>query len=198
MRASTAVVALRLTLALPVAVVMGTPANAQQIRSVLPSAPARQVASVRDTITTSYTVSGVQVIHRQGTANLVVVNLYLLGGVRNSTPETAGVEPFYLAVSEQGTERHSKDALRRAMARTGSSTALDASDDWTLFGIRTTTEVLDSVWGIFTDRLLRPRLDPAEIDFIRNQALSGLTQVNEHPEPLLARSVDRIAWRGHP
>lgn len=180
-----------------VAMLLAVPAGAQQVRNVLPGGPG-QAAAARDTSTTSYIVSGVQVIHRQGTANLVVVNLYLLGGVRNATAETAGVEPFYLAVSEQGTERHSKDALRRAMARTGSSAALDASDDWTLFGIRTTTEVLDSVWGVFADRLLHPRLDPSEIDFIRNQALSGLIQVNEHPEPLLERAADSIAFRGHP
>ncbi len=181
-----------------VAMVLAIPAEAQQMRTALPAGSAKHAAASRDTFTTSYSVSGVQVIHRQGTANLVVLNLYLLGGVRNATPETAGVEPFYLAVSEQGTERHSKDALRRAMARTGSFTTLDASDDWTLFSIRATTEVLDSVWGVFTDRLLRPRLDPVEIDFVRNQALSGLVQVTEHPEPLLARMVDSIAFRGHP
>lgn len=182
------------------AVGLGLPAGAQQRSSTLPSSdrPAATTASRVDTSTTSYTISGIQVIQRQGTANLVAVNLYLLGGVRNVTAETSGIEPFYLAVSEQGTERYPKDALRRAMARTGSSTVLDASDDWTLFGLRTTTEGLDSVWNIFADRLLQPRLDPSEIDLIRNQALSGLRQVNEHPDPLLARAADSIAFRGHP
>jgi len=125
------------------------------------------------------------------------MNLYLLGGVRNATPETAGYEPMYLAVSEQGTERYPKDALRRAMARTGSAIAIDASEDWTLFGIRTTTEVLDSVWSIFTDRLLRPRLEPSEVAFVRNQALNALRQLNESPDALLARVADSIAFRGH-
>lgn len=174
------------------------PAGTQQVRSTLPSAAVQPGFVATDTSTTSYNVNGIQVIHRRGTANLVVVNLYLLGGVRNATRETAGAEPFYLAVSEQGTERYPKDALRRAMARTGSSITLDASDDWTLFGIRTTTEVLDSVWNVFADRLLHPRLDSTEIDFIRNQVLSGLRQVNEHPDPLIERSVDSIAFRGHP
>jgi zinc protease len=177
---------------------MAVPAGAQQVRSTIPSGAAQQVLAANDTSTTSYSLNGIQVIHRQGTANLVVVNLYLLGGVRNATRETAGTEPFYLAASEQGTERYPKDVLRRSMARTGSSITLDANDDWTLFGIRTTTEVLDSVWNIFADRLLRPRLDPTEIDFIRNQALSGLRQVDEHPDPLIERSVDSIAFRGHP
>ncbi len=187
------------TLLLPM--MLGAPrAGAQQVKtSLVPGrvpVPARSATDT--TITNSYLVNGVRVIQRSGAANLVVVNLYLLGGVRNATPETAGVEPFYLAVSEQGTAKYPKDALRRAMARTGSAVALDASDDWTMFGIRTTTAELDSVWDIFADRLLHPRLDPAEIDFIRNQALIGLKQVNEHPDPLLARAVDSIAFRGHP
>ena len=176
------------------------PAAAQRINPTLPSAqrPAPATALHTDTSTTSYSINGIRVIHRAGAANLVVMNLYLLGGVRNATPETAGLEPIYLAISEQGTERYPKDALRRAMARTGSAIALDANDDWTLFGIRTTTEELDSVWNIFTDRLMRPRLDPAEIDFVRNQMLSALRQLNESPDALLARVADSVAFRGHP
>jgi len=186
------------TSSLVVALVVAVSAGAQQVRNTLPTGAAQQAFAAADTSTTSFRTSGIQVIHRQGTANLVVMNLYLLGGVRNATPATAGMEPFYMAVSEQGTDRYPKDALRRAMARTGSSIALDASEDWTLYGIRATTEVLDSVWNIFTDRLLHPRLEPAEIDFVRNQALTGLRQVNEHPESLIERTVDSIAFLGHP
>ncbi|MBW7932365.1 MAG: insulinase family protein [Gemmatimonadaceae bacterium] len=187
----------RLLLALAVC---AAPAAAQRISPTLPSAtrPVQPAAVHLDTSTTSYTIDGIRVIHRAGAANLVVMNLYLLGGVRNATPETAGLEPMYLAVSEQGTERYPKDALRRAMARTGSGIALDATDDWTLFGIRTTTEELDSVWNIFTDRLMRPRLEPSEIDFVRNQMLSALRQLNENPDALLSRVADSVAFREHP
>ncbi len=179
---------------------LAAPAAAQRISPTLPMAqrPASVTAVHADTSTSSYTIAGIPVIHRAGAANLVVMNLYLLGGVRNATPETAGVEPMYLAVSEQGTERYPKDALRRAMARTGSAIALDANDDWTLFGIRTTTEELDSVWSIFSDRLMHPRLEPAEIDFVRHQMLSALRQLNESPDALLNRVTDSVAYRGHP
>ncbi|MHB1097432.1 MAG: M16 family metallopeptidase [Gemmatimonadaceae bacterium] len=189
----------RLALLLAAVAAGALPAGAQRISPTLPTQQRPPAATNvhPDTSTTSYMVNGVRVIHRAGAANLVVMNLYLLGGVRNATPETAGLEPMYLAVSEQGTERYPKDALRRAMARTGSAIALDASEDWTLFGIRATTEVLDSVWSIFTDRLLRPRLDPSEIDFVRNQALSGLRQLNESPDALLGRVADSVAFRGH-
>lgn len=194
---------MRATLAVALAA-LTVPAAGQRIIPSLPSSrpPAASAPSSHavpaDTSTTSYTIDGIQVIHRSGAANLVVMNLYLLGGVRNATPETAGAEPFYLVASEQGTERYPKDALRRAMARTGSSVAIDAGEDWTLFGVRATTEALDSVWSIFTDRLLRPRLEAAEIDFVRNQALSGVRQVRENPDALLARAVDSLAFSGHP
>lgn len=179
---------------------LSAPATAQRVRPTLPSAPRPAPVTVAkvDSLTESYTIDGIKVIHRPGAANLVVMNLYLLGGVRNATPETAGLEPMYLAISEQGTARYPKDALRRAMARTGSGIALDASEDWTLFGVRATTEVLDSVWNIFTDRLLHPRLDPAEIEFVRAQVLSGLRQLDESPDALLARVADSVAFQGHP
>lgn len=180
--------------------VLAAPTYAQRVNPSLPL-PARVAPKTTlhsDTSTTSYTVDGIRVIHRSGTANLVVMNLYLLGGVRNATPETVGCEPMYLAVSEQGTERYPKEALRRAMARTGSAIALDATDDWTLFGIRSTTEELDSVWNIFTDRLMNPRLEPREIGFVRNQMLSALRQLNESPDAQLARTADSVAFREHP
>jgi zinc protease len=182
------------------AMLSAAPAIAQRINPTLPSAQRPTPVAVvhPDTSTTSYAINGVQVIHRAGAANLVVMNLYLLGGVRNATPETAGSEPMYLAISEQGTDRYPKDVLRRAMARTGSAIALDANEDWTLFGIRATTEVLDSVWSIFTDRLMHPRLEPPEIDFVRNQALSAMRQLNESPDALLSRVADSVAFRGHP
>ena len=56
----------------------------------------------RDTATSSYTVNGVRVIQRRTNTNIVVANLYLLGGVRQATARTAGIESFLLAVSERG------------------------------------------------------------------------------------------------
>ena len=69
-------------------------------------------------LTTSFEVSGVRVILRQNAANNVVAaNLYLLGGARQVTPANAGIEPILLDVSERGTARYAKNALRRAMSR---------------------------------------------------------------------------------
>ena len=59
-------------------------------------------------------------ILRQNNANNVVAaNLYLLGGARQVTAANAGIEPILLEVSERGTQRYPKNALRRADVAAG-------------------------------------------------------------------------------
>jgi zinc protease len=151
-----------------------------------------------DTGTVRFDVDGVRVIHRQTNNNLVVANLYLLGGVQLATPRTAGLETMLLEVSERGTQRYPGDRLRRAMARTGSEIGVIAHPDWTIFGLRTTTDQLDSTWSIYTDRLLRPTLLPADIEFIRDIRASGLDQRVDSPDALLEYLADSVAFAGQP
>jgi zinc protease len=152
----------------------------------------------RDSATTSYTVSGVRVIQRRTNTGIVVANLYLLGGVRQATERTAGIEAFLLAVSERGTQRYPKNVLRRAMARTGSEIVIQPHEDWTLVGVRTTTQELDSTWAIFADRLMHPALDSADVEFVRDQLVSGLRQRFDSPDATLDYLADSIAYAGHP
>ena len=91
------------------------------------------IALAMASVTTSFNVSGVQVILRQNNANNVVAaNLYLLGGARQVTAGNAGIEPILLDVSERGTQRYPKNALRRAMSRLGSEIVVAPSADWTM------------------------------------------------------------------
>lgn len=157
------------------------------------------VALAFSTLTTGFDVSGVQVILRQSTANNVVAaNLYLLGGTRQITPGNAGIEPLLLEASDRGTKKYPRAVLRRKMSALGSDIVTTASDDWTMFGIRTTTEVLDSTWAIFADRLMEPTLDPADIGLIRSQFLSGIRQRRDDPDALAEFLADSIAFSGHP
>jgi zinc protease len=152
----------------------------------------------RDTATTSYEVSGVKVIQRRTNTSNVVANLYLLGGVRQLTAQNAGIEALLLGVTERGTAKYPLAVLRRAMARTGSDIAIAPNDDWTLVGVRTTTDELDSTWSIFADRLMHPTLDAAEFEFIRKQLLSGLRQRDDSPDATLDYLADSISYAGQP
>jgi zinc protease len=157
------------------------------------------VALALSTITTSFDVGGVKVILRQISGNdVVAANLYLLGGTRQVTPATAGIEPFLLEVSERGTEKYSRDRLRRTMARLGTDIVVSPSHDWTVFGIRSTREVFDSTWSIFADRLSHPTLANSEINLVRNQFLSAVRQRRDDPDASAEVLADSIAFVGHP
>ena len=84
------------------------------------------------------------------------------------------------------------------MSALGSEIVTEPSDDWTMFGIRATTEVLDSTWAIFADRLMSPTLDPADVSLIKTQFLSGIQQRRDDPDALAEFLADSIAFSGHP
>ncbi len=157
------------------------------------------IALAMTTLTSSFDVSGVKVILRESNANNVVAaNLYLLGGARQVTASNAGIEALLLEVSERGTKNYPKATLRRKMSRLGSEIATVPSDDWTMFGIRATTEVFDSTWAIFADRLMNPTLDPEDVSLIKTQFISGINQRRDDPDALAEYLADSIAFAGHP
>ena len=154
------------------------------------------VGAQSDTATVTYVVSGVRVIQRKTTASIVVANLYLLGGVRQMTPKTAGIENFLLAVSELGTQKYPKALMRSALARTGSEIPVAPGEDWTLVSVHTTTSELDSTWSIFAERIMHPSLDSADVEFVRDQMVSGVRQRADSPEATLDYLSDSIAYAG--
>lgn len=148
--------------------------------------------------TSSFDVDGVQVILRSNPANNVVAaNLYLLGGPRHAGAN-AGIEPILLDVSERGTLHYPKAVLRKKMANLGSEMVVRPTVEWTMFGIRTSSEVFDSTWSIFADRVMYPAISPAEVEVVKAQYRLGLTQQNDDPDALASRLADSIAFAGHP
>lgn len=157
------------------------------------------VALALSTATNSFDVDGIKVILRESDANNVVAaNLYLLGGARQITASNAGIEPFLLEVSDRGTKKYPRAILRRKMSRLGSEINTGATDDWTMFGLHATTEVLDSTWAIFADRVMAPTLAPEDISLIKTQFILGIRQRRDDPDALAEYLADSMAFSGHP
>lgn len=155
-------------------------------------------AAPPDDNTVAFEVEGIRVILRETDNNIVAANLYLLGGARQLTPQNAGVELLLLDASERGTRSYPKEVLRRKMSRLGTDIVIDAEKDWTMLGIRSTTDVFDSTWAIFADRLMHPLLQPAEVDIVRGQLLSAISQRRDDPDALARYLADSIAFAAHP
>jgi zinc protease len=84
------------------------------------------------------------------------------------------------------------------MSRLGSEINNVPTDDWTMFGVHATTEVLDSTWAIFADRVMQPTLDPDEVALIKSQFISGIRQRRDDPDALAEYLADSMVSSGHP
>jgi zinc protease len=157
------------------------------------------ITSPTDTLTSKFEVAGIPVILRRVSANNVVAaNLYLLGGTRQLATRTQGIETLLLEASERGTAKYPRDVLRTKMARLGSVIGVGANADWTTISLRATTTGLDSTWAILADRVMAPRLDPAEVELVREQFVTATRQRKDSPDALLDYLADSIAFSGHP
>ena len=195
-------------------VVMAASALSGQAAGKRPAAPAKApnnaapakavelspaVTSPTDTLTSKFDVAGIPVILRRVSANNVVAaNLYLLGGTRQLTTANQGIETLLLEASERGTAKYPRDVLRTKMARLGSAIGVGANADWTTISLRATTTGLDSTWAILADRVMAPRLDPAEVELVREQFVTATRQRKDSPDALLDYLADSIAFSGHP
>jgi zinc protease len=152
-----------------------------------------------DTATVEFTTRGVRVILRRNAANdVVAANLYLLGGVRQSTADNAGIEALLLAASERGTTRFPGDRARLAAEALGSTFVIEPSPDWTMFGFRALRATLDSTWMLFADRVMAPTLDPQAVELIRAQLLAETRSRRDSPDALVSFLADSLAFAGHP
>jgi zinc protease len=159
----------------------------------------RTKAPLHDSLTTTYEVGGIRIIHRLTPANdVVAANVYLLGGVRQINDDNAGIEPLLLEVSDRGTREYAGDKVRTMLSRLGSTIVVDPETDWTIFGLRATREGFDSTWSVLTSRLMHPTLDSGQVKLVREQLVAAVRQRGDNPDALVSFIADTFAFSGHP
>lgn len=173
-------------------------AAAAPAHRVAPPAAARVMAGV-DTTLASYYVDSVHVIQQvmPGTA-AISVNVYLLGGSRQLTPATQGMEAMLVTASKLGTKAHPDTAWRAAWAMTGSVTDSDIGADWTMLGFRTIAEVFDASWDLAAERLTSPVFSAEAVTNARTRWTSALRQRRNSPTGEIYSVADSVTFLNHP
>jgi len=152
-----------------------------------------------DTLTTSYVASGIRVIQRSSPAHdVVAMRLYLLGGTRQLTERTAGIEPLLLRAGAYGTEQFPGDEARRALARTGAITVLEPELDWTVVGFTVLGGDLDAAWRVFADRIMHPTLAEPDVAQARARLLSEAHRRYTEPDERLHALAMQALFADHP
>lgn len=170
-------------------------------RGVTPVAlPAAALADTgRDTATVAYEVAGIKVIQRLNPkTDVVTARVYLLGGTRQLTSATEGIEVFLLEASAHGTGAFPGDTATLAMARTGSRVFLDADADWTVFGFIGLAREFRASWTVLADRLMHPTLSDEAIDRARRELLGIARRRYTAPDARLQVLAAQARFEGHP
>ena len=153
-----------------------------------------QAASV-----TEFEVNGLKVIlRRRASAPTVSVGLFLRGGVRNLTDKTAGLENLMLMSAIEAGQNFPRQTVRRELARTGSTIGASAGSDFSVISLASTRENFDRMWKLFADVTMKPTFDPADVNRIRDQIVTGLREQETVPDSALDTLEDKIIYAGHP
>lgn len=158
-------------------------------------------ASLQDQIAlvSEFDVNGLKVIlkSRPNTAT-VSAGLFVRGGARNLTAETAGIESFTLEAATEGSRKYPREILRRETSRTGGGIGASSGNDFSALSLATTRRDFDKMWDIFTDVALNPAFAPEDVERVRSRILTGLREQETDNDNFLNVLQDRIIYANHP
>jgi predicted Zn-dependent peptidase len=178
----------------------GAPANDVRPPTAAASrARAGQEISESARLVTEFEVNGLKVLvkRREGSQS-IVAGLFLRGGSRNVTAETAGVEALMLDVATESSASFPRERMRRELSRTGTSMSYGINYDYSAFTLGSTRQHFDRAWEVFTDAALRPSFAPEDFARIKNRLIVGLSGVEDTPDSYLNVLQSRVAFAGHP
>jgi zinc protease len=130
--------------------------------------------------------------------DVVAVRIYLLGGTRQLTLATAGIEPLLLRASNYGTAHYKDAEVERAMARTGSRVMINAGADWTAFGFVGLAGEFATSWRVLADRVGAPTLSEYGVEQARNQLLGEMRLRCAGPDERIRLLAMRSRFGQHP
>lgn len=152
-----------------------------------------------DTLTAAYDVAGVHVLHRiQSASPIVAVRLYLLGGCRQLTAHTAGIEALLLEASARGTAQFPGRDVQRAMQRTGAAFSVEPELDWTVVGFTGLVDDLDAAWSVLADRIAHPTLSDTAVALARARLQTEARRRYTEPDARIQVIAMRGLFPDHP
>jgi zinc protease len=150
-------------------------------------------------LVTEFEVNGLKVlVKRRESAPTVSAGLFIRGGARNITDKNAGIENLMLSTLTEGSKKFPRETIRRELSRTGSSISSSVGSDYSVVSLGATRANFDRTWEIFTDILLNPAFETADIERVREQILSGLREREISPDSFLQVMQERVIYANHP
>lgn len=99
---------------------------------------------------------------------------------------------------DEGTGNLSAIDVNAAFARIGAHLETDVSADATMFTVTALAKFARQALSLFADCVIRPRLDVADFDRIRELRLTRLMQIRDLPSAIADRAFMQVVYGTHP
>lgn len=139
---------------------------------------------------------GVWTIRRTSTP-VVAVLLLVECGTAHDPPAQQGLTGLMADLLDEGAGDRDAIALAEAFAGLGSHLELEVGPDVTTFGLTAIARHFDAVVDLLGDVILRPRLEAADFERVRDLRLNRLRQLSRSPGSAAHRAFLEAVFTGH-
>ena len=109
-----------------------------------------------------------------------------------------GLAAMTADMMDEGTGNLSAIDVNAAFARLGAHLDTDVSADATIFTLTTLAKFARQALSLLADCVIRPRLDVADFDRIRQLRLTRLVQIRDMPSAIADRAFMQVVYGTHP
>jgi len=128
----------------------------------------------------------------------VSIGVWVKVGSRNEPAERAGVSHFIEHLLFKGTQSRSAEEIAQAIDSVGGTLDAFTSRENTCLYAKVLGQDVPLAMDLLSDLLLRPRLDPADIEKERRVVLEEIKMVEDDPDDLIHDLFAMQLWRDHP
>ncbi len=152
-----------------------------------------------DNVTVAYE-NGIRIIVKNvPSAELVAMQLYILGGARFRTKQNAGVEALALRTAVTGgTMDIDKDAFAKKLSELGSVMGASSSHGYSVIAAKALTEAFATTFELMSSAFLTPAMPQTEVALHRERMLVGIRRRDVTPDGRLHLLVIKAMYSGHP
>lgn len=129
---------------------------------------------------------------------LVSVRFAIRSAGSRSDGDLPGLAAFAADLLDEGAGPRSAIELPEELERLGADLSVHASADHGQITLDTMAETLEPALAIAADVLLRPRLDPADFERVKQERLADLALRGDQPRQIAALVFERVLYGAHP
>jgi zinc protease len=134
----------------------------------------------------------------QNSLPVLSASLVSRAGSENNTPAKAGLASLTAQVMGEATTTRDLTTLAESQERIGTAVRVGASEDSATTSMTVLTQYAAKGMDLFSDVVLHPAFNPADLDRLRKQRLTGIQQETDNVQAMAFRVGPRLVYGDTP